>query len=222
MAQSASRLIGGLKRPMDRPLPSPAAVRTELADEPPGGGQLVASLCHMSDLHVMDAASPMRFEWIETLADDPRWRPLLHMHRPQEALVPWAVAAHVDALRADPTSTTRRSVRSGHLHRRQHRQRATQRAGRVPGADRGWHLAAVADRWRPGRVRRRRRARCGRTGALGAMSSTPGSRVGIRSSTICSSVLRSHWCRRGSGCRGPAFRATTTSCARAPHWSTTT
>ena len=43
----------------------------------------------------------MRFEWIETLAHDPRWRPLLHMHRPQETLVPWAVAQHVDEIRAE-------------------------------------------------------------------------------------------------------------------------
>lgn len=81
--------------------------RTELGDGPSGTGELVASLCHISDLHVMDAASPMRFEWIETLAHDSRWHSLLHMHRPQETLVPWAVAAHVEALRADPTGATR-------------------------------------------------------------------------------------------------------------------
>lgn len=70
-------------------------------------GELVATICHLSDLHVLDAASPMRFEWIETLAHDPRWRPLLHMHRPQESLVPWAVAAHVELLRAHPAPATR-------------------------------------------------------------------------------------------------------------------
>lgn len=79
----------------DRPL----VPRTDLAPEPAGTGRTVVSLWHMSDLHVLDAASPMRFEWIETLAHDPRWRPLLHMHRPQESLVPWALAAHVDAIR---------------------------------------------------------------------------------------------------------------------------
>lgn len=41
----------------------------------------------------------MRYEWIETLAHDPRWHPLLHMHRPQEGLVPWAVEAQVRAIR---------------------------------------------------------------------------------------------------------------------------
>ena len=75
--------------------------RTDLAPEPSSTGESIVRLGHLSDLHVMDAASPMRFEWIETLAHDPRWRPLLHMHRPQEALVPWAVAQHVDELRAD-------------------------------------------------------------------------------------------------------------------------
>ncbi|MEX1106243.1 MAG: hypothetical protein WEB78_08600 [Ilumatobacteraceae bacterium] len=83
----------------DRPL----VPRTDLAAEPSGTGVPIASLWHLSDLHVLDAGSPMRFEWIETLAHDPRWRPLLHMHRPQESLVPWSVAAHVDAMRsADP------------------------------------------------------------------------------------------------------------------------
>ena len=57
-------------------------------------------------MHVLDAASPMRFEWIETLADDARWQPLLHMHRPQEALVGWALAAHVAAVRDRPTGPT--------------------------------------------------------------------------------------------------------------------
>ncbi len=75
--------------------------RTDLAPEPSSAGTSVARLGHISDLHVMDAASPMRFEWIETMAHDPRWRPLLHMHRPQETLVPWAVAQHVEELRVE-------------------------------------------------------------------------------------------------------------------------
>lgn len=82
--------------------------RTDLAAAPAGGarGEIVASLSHLSDLHVLDSASPMRFEWIELLAHDPRWQPLLHMHRPQEALVPHAVAAHLADLRADPVGAT--------------------------------------------------------------------------------------------------------------------
>ena len=75
--------------------------RTDLAPEPGTTGEVVLRIGHVSDLHVLDAASPMRFEWIETLAADPRWRPLLHMHRPQESLVPWALAQHVDEIRAD-------------------------------------------------------------------------------------------------------------------------
>jgi metallophosphoesterase (TIGR03767 family) len=82
--------------------------RTELGAEPQSGdGEVIASLMHFSDLHVMDAASPMRFEWIETLAHDPRWHPLLHMHRPQESLVPWALEAHVRAVRDQPNGATR-------------------------------------------------------------------------------------------------------------------
>jgi metallophosphoesterase (TIGR03767 family) len=79
--------------------PPDLVTRTDLASAPAGAGSLVASLCQISDLHVLDGASPMRFEWIETQAHDPRWRPLLHMHRPQESLVPWAVQAHVDRIR---------------------------------------------------------------------------------------------------------------------------
>jgi len=75
--------------------------RTDLAPAPTGEGHVLARLGHVSDLHVMDAVSPMRFEWIETMAHDPRWRPLLHMHRPQETLVPWALAQHVDEVRAE-------------------------------------------------------------------------------------------------------------------------
>lgn len=88
---------------------APAIERNDLAPMPVGDGELLASLCHLSDLHVMDVASPMRFEWIETLAHDPRWHPLLHMHRPQEALVPWAVAAHVSSLREQPLGAARRA-----------------------------------------------------------------------------------------------------------------
>jgi len=84
--------------------------RTDLAAEPSGAGTPVAALCQMSDLHVLDSASPMRFEWIETQAHDPRWRPLLHMHRPQESLVPWAVQAHVDELRAAGTGHSDRPL----------------------------------------------------------------------------------------------------------------
>jgi metallophosphoesterase (TIGR03767 family) len=53
----------------------------------------------LSDAHVLDAASPARCEWVELLGDDPRWQPLLHMHRPYETLTHWALAAHVERTR---------------------------------------------------------------------------------------------------------------------------
>ena len=70
----------------------------------PSRSRTVVRLVHLSDLHVIDVASPARAEWVELLGDDPRWRPLLHMHRPYEALTHWALAAHVDAIHRDPTA----------------------------------------------------------------------------------------------------------------------
>jgi hypothetical protein len=52
----------------------------------PSRGRTVGRLVHLSDLHVIDVVSPARAEWVELLGDDPRWRPLLDMHRPYEAL----------------------------------------------------------------------------------------------------------------------------------------
>ena len=63
-----------------------------------GVGDCVLSLAVMSDVQVMDSVSPARCEWVELLAHEPRWQPLLHMHRPYEALTHWALAAHVEAL----------------------------------------------------------------------------------------------------------------------------
>ena len=65
-------------------------------------GTSLVRLLHLSDLHVLDTASPARCEWVETLADDPRWHPLLHMHRPYEALAIHSLAAMVAAIRSDP------------------------------------------------------------------------------------------------------------------------
>ena len=53
---------------------------------PTGKGEPVLSLLLMSDVQVMDSISPARCEWVELLADQPKWQPLLHMHRPYEAL----------------------------------------------------------------------------------------------------------------------------------------
>ena len=85
-------------------------IRTDLggtvdeAAHDPSRSRTVVRLVHLSDLHVIDVASPARAEWVELLGDDPRWRPLLHMHRPYEALTHWALAAHVDAIHRDPTA----------------------------------------------------------------------------------------------------------------------
>ena len=70
----------------------------------PARGRTLVRLVHLSDLHVIDVASPARAEWVELLGDDPKWRPLLHMHRPYEALTHWALAAHVEAIHRDPTA----------------------------------------------------------------------------------------------------------------------
>lgn len=67
-----------------------------------GQGQTMLCLLHLSDAHVIDSVSPARCEWIELLAADPHWKPLLHMHRPYEALTHWALAAHVETLRRNP------------------------------------------------------------------------------------------------------------------------
>ena len=78
-------------------------VRSDLGGHSPGGsGQGLLSLVHISDAHVMDSASPARCEWVELLAHEPLWQPLLHMHRPYEALTHFALAAHVDALGSNP------------------------------------------------------------------------------------------------------------------------
>lgn len=59
-------------------------------------------LLHLSDAHVMDTLSPARAEWVELLAQDPHWRPLLHMHRPYEALIMHALIAHVNKINNAP------------------------------------------------------------------------------------------------------------------------
>ena len=78
-------------------------MRTGLGGVAPSGrGTSLLSLLVMSDVQVMDTVSPARCEWVELLAGEPRWQPLLHMHRPYEALTHWAFAAHVDAARRNP------------------------------------------------------------------------------------------------------------------------
>ena len=64
-----------------------------------GDGEVLLRLLHLTDLHVMDAASPARVEWVQALGDDPQWRPLLDMHRPYEVVSNHGVAAIVDSVR---------------------------------------------------------------------------------------------------------------------------
>jgi metallophosphoesterase (TIGR03767 family) len=80
-----------------------AHVRKDLGGTlPVGRADCLLALWLVSDVQVLDAASPARCEWVELLASDPKWQPLLHMHRPYEALTHWALAAHVDRVRRDP------------------------------------------------------------------------------------------------------------------------
>lgn len=78
-------------------------VRQELGGtRPDGAGDCALALWLLSDVQVLDAASPARCEWVELLAHEPLWQPLLHMHRPYDALAHWSLAAHVAAVRRDP------------------------------------------------------------------------------------------------------------------------
>ena len=82
-------------------------VRTDLGGQPGSGmGSVLASIIHLSDLHVLDAASPARAEWVELEAHDPHWRPLLHLHRPYDALTAFAVHAHVRTIAEAPVGPT--------------------------------------------------------------------------------------------------------------------
>ncbi len=53
---------------------------------------------HLTDLHVTDAQSPARFEFINKEWEDPRFRELLTMQRPHEMLNTHAIAAMVRAI----------------------------------------------------------------------------------------------------------------------------
>jgi metallophosphoesterase (TIGR03767 family) len=63
-------------------------------------GEVLACIAHVTDLHVTDVQSPARFEFINREYADPRFRELLPMHRPQEALNVHAIASMVRTLNA--------------------------------------------------------------------------------------------------------------------------
>ncbi len=79
-------------------------VRTELTG--PVGSEVqarrgaVLTIAHLTDLHVTDVESPARFEFLNRFAGDPRFRELLTMQRPQEALNALALEAMVRAVNA--------------------------------------------------------------------------------------------------------------------------
>jgi 3',5'-cyclic AMP phosphodiesterase CpdA len=77
----------------------PHIVRAELvAGAAPRGGERVARIAHLTDLHVTDVQSPARFEFVNSEAHDPRFRELLTMQRPHETLNTHAIAAMVRAI----------------------------------------------------------------------------------------------------------------------------
>jgi metallophosphoesterase (TIGR03767 family) len=76
----------------------PHLVRRDLVGDdvrvdPAPHGPAIACFAHITDLHVTDVQSPARFEFLNREARDPRFRELLTMHRPQEALNMHAIAA---------------------------------------------------------------------------------------------------------------------------------
>jgi len=78
----------------------PHLVRTDLVGggPPPESlpdGAALACLIHMTDLHVTDVQSPARFEFVNREWEDPRFRELLTMQRPQETLNSHAIDAMV-------------------------------------------------------------------------------------------------------------------------------
>jgi hypothetical protein len=89
----------------------PHLVRAELVDggaHSPGlDGQAISCFAHLTDIHLTDVQSPARFEFVNHFHADPRFRMLLPMQRPQEALNPHALAAllrTLDAIEAGPLS----------------------------------------------------------------------------------------------------------------------
>jgi 3',5'-cyclic AMP phosphodiesterase CpdA len=74
-------------------------VRSDLAAGDPGDlGDPIARFIHLTDLHVTDAQSPARFEFVNHLERDSRFRELLTMQRPQEMLNMHAVAAMIQTI----------------------------------------------------------------------------------------------------------------------------
>ena len=80
----------------------PHLVRRDLVDESAGDviepkGSIMA-IAHVTDLHVTDVQSPARFEFVNSEWEDARFRELLTMQRPHEALNVHAIDAMVQTL----------------------------------------------------------------------------------------------------------------------------
>lgn len=77
----------------------PYVVRTDLGgasgDDLTPKGEPIAVIAHLTDLHVIDAQSPARFEFVNRYWRDPRFRELITMQRPHEMLSTHAIAAMV-------------------------------------------------------------------------------------------------------------------------------
>ena len=86
----------------------PHLVRRDLAGESAEGPvevlRGIAAIAHITDLHVTDSQSPARFEFVNRQWEDPRFRELLTMQRPQETLNAHAIAAMVRTLNAIETA----------------------------------------------------------------------------------------------------------------------
>ena len=78
-------------------------LRDDLGGDPvalsPGRGQVLLRMLHLTDLHIMDAGSPARSDWVEARADDRKWHPLLHMARPHDLLGNWGSVQFSRAIR---------------------------------------------------------------------------------------------------------------------------
>jgi metallophosphoesterase (TIGR03767 family) len=83
----------------------PHSIRSEIAGEAASGGiktpgRAIACFAHISDLHMTDVDSPVRFEFINREHADPRFREMLPMFRAQEALNAHAIDAMVRTINA--------------------------------------------------------------------------------------------------------------------------
>jgi len=82
----------------------PHVVRRELVGDSHGSpvepAAPIIAIAHITDLHVTDVQSPARFEFVNLEWEDSRFRELLTMQRPQEALNVHAIDAMVQTLNA--------------------------------------------------------------------------------------------------------------------------